>query len=190
MAPREQEARAGSRRERLLRIGQIGVRFFLRDDRYAHDIVVADGESWQVVLKSLEGTPEDAWPASPPLQSLHVETRGDDRQLALLVGMAGKSHWSASVELDPQTGRITFDVACRVRASEAGTLGSSYRTSEPVDATDTRRIVIECGGAQVICQSLGDACLHCDAQSANIVASASAETGPRTIRWGYVLWRA
>ncbi len=79
------------------------------------------------VLESIEGTPDQNWPPSPPLQELHLESRPDGKQLALLVGMAGTSHWSMSVEFDPHAGRAIFDVACRVKR-EADGLGSCYQS--------------------------------------------------------------
>ena len=48
--------------------------------------------------------------------------------MALLIGMAGKSHWSQSVETDPATTSLTFDVACRVQRQPPW-LGSSYHAS-------------------------------------------------------------
>lgn len=78
------------------------------------------------LLESIEGTPDDDWPPSPALQELHLEERPDGRRLALLVGMAGTSHWSLSVELDPVQRRALFDVACRVKRPP-GKLGSAYR---------------------------------------------------------------
>lgn len=74
------------------------VRFAWRGDRYAHEVSWFDGRDWTDVLSSVEGSPLDAWPASPPLQSLHFESRPGNRELALLVGMAGKSHWSVSID--------------------------------------------------------------------------------------------
>jgi hypothetical protein len=39
--------------------------------------------------------------------------------------MAGRSHWSQSIEADAATASLTFDVACRVQR-EPRWLGSSY----------------------------------------------------------------
>lgn len=102
------------------------VEFLWRGDRYGHVISAADdaGEL-QPLLESLEGTPADDWPPSPPLQSLHRETLPEGRAALLLVGAAGRSHWSASVEV--RNAGLSFDIACRY--SDAGTwLGCRYRT--------------------------------------------------------------
>ena len=93
-----------------LAAGGLTVRFDRTGDRISHSILI--GESEVPLLDSLEGESDEAWPPSPPFQELTLETRGD-RQLALLVGKAGTSHWSASV--DPQRDQILFDIACRIQ---------------------------------------------------------------------------
>jgi hypothetical protein len=97
------------------------VTFFRAGDRYAHRIEVFDAGqgSWQPVLESVEGAADEAWPASPPLQHLHMEKRAEG-PVALLVGMAGRTHWSAAVEVggEPDGQRvIRFDVAARVHGA-------------------------------------------------------------------------
>ena len=64
---------------------------------------------------------------------MQVEQRGAAR-VALLVGMAGRSHWSLSAEVVPAEQRITLDVACRCRA--AGALGSTYQIIRPLATSD------------------------------------------------------
>ena len=77
------------------------MQFVFREDRYAHEVWFDDGSAWVCALQSVEDSPAEAWPASPPWQSLHLESRPDQRPLALLVGMAGKNHWSASIDCRP-----------------------------------------------------------------------------------------
>src|SRR5687768_16641761 len=91
------------------------VLFQRHNDRYVHEAGIAGLNSEVALLKSVEGSPDEVWPISPPCQQVHFEERLGRLQIALAVGMAGTSHWSMSVELDPARGRITFDVACRVR---------------------------------------------------------------------------
>jgi hypothetical protein len=119
------------RKEALDAVGQNGeslrVEFVWRGDRYGHVIYVADAAGQlQLLLESVEGTPEDAWPPSPPLQSLHRETLPDGRQALLLVGAAGRGHWSASVEASAGSAALTFDFACR-HGGDRGWLGCRYR---------------------------------------------------------------
>jgi len=112
-----------------LPVGEISlvVEFLLRNDRYQRTVSVIDGLGQnRRLLESIEGESGDDWPESPPLQSLHVEDRPDGRQVALLVGMAGRSHWSASIEPAIDRAELVFDIACRHSAMPAW-LGSQYR---------------------------------------------------------------
>ncbi len=107
-------------------------------DRYGHCISRIDASgAIQPLLESMEGSAPDDWPPSPPLQSLTIEPRSDGRHVALLLGMAGNAHWSASVEAAGEKASLTFDIACR-HSANPGALGSRYRCL--VDARDQLRI--------------------------------------------------
>ena len=80
------------------------------------------------MLESVEGSASDDWPASPPLQNLSIEELAPGRRAALLVGMAGRSHWSASIEPVPGQAALLFDVACRTSDSDVS-LGSRIACS-------------------------------------------------------------
>jgi hypothetical protein len=103
------------------------VEFFWDGDRFGQLIstVSPNGEP-QPILQSIEGSPADDWPASPPLQNLSIENLAGSRRAALLVGMAGQSHWSASVEAMPDKPELAFDLACR-HATLPTWLGNRYR---------------------------------------------------------------
>jgi hypothetical protein len=96
-------------------------------DRLAHAFFIlnsaADNEPLGVCT-SIEGNECEAWPASPPLQSMSIEqhTTGP---VALLVGMAGRSHWSASFAAITDKKKLVVEIACRV-GGEPVRLGSSY----------------------------------------------------------------
>jgi hypothetical protein len=114
------------------------VAFERRGDRLAHRIAAERDGTWIDLLESVEGTADEDWPPSPPLQELHTESRADARQVALLVGMAGSSHWSLSVELLFERRELVFDTACRVRAAPAW-LGSVYRVCVADGQAERRR---------------------------------------------------
>ncbi|HEY2894185.1 MAG TPA: hypothetical protein VGJ16_08235, partial [Pirellulales bacterium] len=125
--------------------------------------------------------PDDAWPSSPPFQSATYEQKPDG-PVILLVGMAGKSHWSASVELDRADGHIRFDVACRAMAPPKDALGSRYRAVPGFAANDLGlEVVAEPNSARVQTSA--------DQKSITIVCanSPSASTGKQTLRWSYAL---
>ena len=100
------------------------VRFNWTGDRYAHSVWDVRGPE-VCLLSSLEGKLDQSWPPSPPLQQFHIEHRptGD---VALLVGMAGSAHWSASFGAGAPDGALLVQAACRSKAV-MGALGSSYR---------------------------------------------------------------
>ena len=98
----------------------------------------ASGETWPV-SESIEGTPVDDWPPSPALQSLSFHMLPDGRQAALLVGMAGSSHWSASIEPCADEPRLRFDIACR-HSRRPERLGSQYQL---LDASAHGRLIVE-----------------------------------------------
>src|SRR5438045_2944877 len=95
-------------------------------DRYYHAISLI-GHSGRIMplMESLNGLAEDEWPPSPPLQTLSIETLPDGRSVALLVGMAGRSHWSASIEPVSGQAKLIFDIACR-HPGPPHWLGSRY----------------------------------------------------------------
>ena len=103
------------------------VDFLWRGDRFGQVISLVDSNGKATPLwESEEGSAVSDWPASPPLQSLHIETLPDGRRAALLIGMAGRSHWSASIEPAKGAAEITFDLACR-HVGQPAWLGSRYR---------------------------------------------------------------
>jgi hypothetical protein len=182
--------------ERILEAGDLRLRFFWRDDRYAHEIVLAARGTWHPLLRSIEGTARENWPPSPPLQSIDFERDAQNRQVALLLGMAGKSHWSASVELDPQAALARFSLACRTGGSDVwGPLSSRYEVLGSVQTADECRAIIRpapptSSGLRVDAQD------HCGA-SARLVRSAASLTiephgvlpsdEPQTIQWHYAI---
>lgn len=95
------------------------IRFFWVGDRFRHELLRGD----TCCLRSVESG-DDEWPDTPPLQQLHVEQRKAS-EVVLAVGMAGKSHWSLSVERSPEEDGFVFDYACLVKTSPLF-LGSTY----------------------------------------------------------------
>jgi hypothetical protein len=150
------------------------VEFEWRGDRFGHSIVLVSGGAPGSIplLKSIEGTAGEAWPPSPPLQSLSLETLPDGRKVALLVGMAGRSHWSASIEALPDRPALVFDIACR-RGQEAEALGSAY---QPAAGTDERRNLICAAGTA----------LQEDERALRFFPQVQASVGS-TVRWKYTV---
>ncbi|HVA46825.1 MAG TPA: hypothetical protein VNH11_10710 [Pirellulales bacterium] len=166
--------------------GDLHVVFSRRGDRYGHEVWCARGEE-RMLLASVEGAAEDPWPPSPPFQELHVEQRGD-KQVALLVGRAGRSHWSLSVEPDLADGSLVFDVACR-SAAAMGWLGSTYRI---VDADAARslgngRFLFASGYELHVSAGGVEAEQAGEERRLRIAARAEHSHAPQTVRWRYRL---
>lgn len=169
------------------------VAFQWRADRFAHIISLIRSDGGIVsLLESVEGSAADHWPPSPPLQSLSIETLPEGRRAALLVGMAGQNHWSASIEVVPGEAALIFDIACRTKDRDAA-LGSRYRLASPNEtslfaAADRSWIEAQSGEDSVVFVPLqaateGARLESLDSLSFAIMPQVS-PSGP-TIRWRY-----
>lgn len=161
-------------------------------DRFTHHVDWVAGSQSFRLLESIEGDGQQAWPPSPALQQLTIEPRSGRRQVALLVGMAGQSHWSVSIENEPRERRLTFDVACRIpEASDQ--LGSQYRTGSQVNllAPDHGAELTVAGRCcQLMLESTGRGesdLLEFNDGVLKIVATQQLDTFPDTLRWKYSL---
>ncbi|MEX2558466.1 MAG: hypothetical protein WD403_01065 [Pirellulales bacterium] len=178
-------------REQAIGGGGVRVVFDKAADRYAHRIELTD-EAGLVVLESIEGTPGDAWPPSPPLKEIQIEREAQGGWLALLVGMAGRSHWSLSIALDPLASRLTFDAACRL-GQEPAWLGSRYRLLAQPESSQWHR-----AWRFEPCETLGElseVTLHepgplpSSGVLLEVRPSSASGAGPRTVRWKYSVAR-
>ena len=167
--------------------GDLQIVFVRTGDRFSHRIAhLASSDT--PLLASVEGQPDDPWPSSPPWQELHVERRGE-LQVALLVGRAGHSHWSMSVEPELAADGFLFDIACRT-SGEVGFLGSTYRLAGgamPVLAANG----IHLGGGNELCVLTGEIELSGagENRTARVRPLPRSDTSPQTIRWQYRLSR-
>lgn len=136
------------------------VRFDWSADRFDHAI----DHNEQSLVTVIEGQ-DAAWPASPPIQQLSVESI-DDRDVALGVGCAGTSHWSLSVE--PVDDGFRFDWACRSKETPKF-LGTTYRLSAGFDC-------------------FAEAGANVESKSGTHVVMPNAELAQGdTIRWSYLV---
>lgn len=129
------------------------VDFFYLGDRHAHRILLASADQQRRWLDSLEGDAAALWPASPPLQQLVIESRADG-DVALLLGMAGRSHWSMSV-MAMAGGGLWFDVACRPQGASPR-LASTYRTHSAWQATGSAELACRAGRIELVDGARGE----------------------------------
>jgi hypothetical protein len=131
---------------------QLGVRFVIAGDRYAHVIALGTAQRHWTLLESVEGGGDEMWPPSPALQCCNLEQLPSNRRAALLVGMAGSSHWSLAAEVIAANGidRLVLDVACRV-TSPPERLGNRYRVGPSVQwDAETRILQTPLGAARLL----------------------------------------
>lgn len=161
-------------------------------DRVIHYVDWVAGRQSFRLLESVEGDEQQEWPPSPALQQLTIEQRSARRQVALLVGMAGQSHWSVSIENEPSERRLTFDVACRI-AEPSNQLGSQYRTPAQVNISSPDQgaeLTVAGRRCQLVLESTGRGesdLLEFNKGLLRIVATQQLTTYPDTLRWKYSL---
>jgi hypothetical protein len=161
------------------------IEFQRHADRYAHQIICTAADGSQVIWASQEGTSAETWPSSSPLQSLHVETRPDGSPTIMLVGMAGRSHWSMSVEAPTEQNQLLFDVACRV-SEPPHWLGSTYKCLSETTAPPLNHFPFTVWHGDLPESNLP---LQLDQSTGvlRIPAPPHLEKFPQTIRWRYAI---
>lgn len=120
-----------------LRAGSTLAVFAWSGDRWTHRIETAPGDGashWLAVDGPLPPADDPRWPASPVLVELsqvHVPGgRATGGPAIVGVGLAGRSHFSASVAIDPDDAdKIRFEIACRLHEPPVW-LGSTYRRGD------------------------------------------------------------
>ena len=110
---------------------QIALQFAQASDRWHHRLIIVANDEATEFMSSAEGTPEEEWPPSPPLQeaTLHELPEGN---AILCVGMAGKSHWSAAYSIEPSVKgqHVRADLAClQKEESPSAKLGCCYNVN-------------------------------------------------------------
>jgi hypothetical protein len=124
--------------------GQLSIAFHWRNDRYDHVIASINGAKNQSLFRSVNGSVDEDWPASPAIQQLSTETI-EDKPTVLGVGCCGTSHFSVSVQPATNPAAIRFEWAVRlskelsetdIAAIEGWWLGTTY---QPAKARDSNR---------------------------------------------------
>jgi hypothetical protein len=116
-----------------LNAGGLRVEFLWCGDRFAHVLSLVDPDGDAIPLWRSEEGEANPWRPCPPLQDLSIETLPDARRVALLVGKAGRGHWSASIETVSGQAALLFDIACRTDDGDT-VLGSTYYWAAPATA--------------------------------------------------------
>ena len=114
-----------------LSAGALSVRYSKLRDRLSHTIGIVVKDSFIPFMESIEGSEEEPWPASPPMQQMVQECFTPGASPVLLgVGLSGNGHWSTAIETHG-AGRLKFDIACKNSKSSTW-FGSQYRLLPPI----------------------------------------------------------
>ncbi|HUP80323.1 MAG TPA: hypothetical protein VM260_17340 [Pirellula sp.] len=106
--------------------GALSVCYSKLQDRLSHTIGIGDGDAYIALLESIEGSEEQPWPESPPMQQMVEEGFTPGTSPVLLgVGMSGNGHWSTAIE-SLHDEQLKFDIACK-NSKSSTFLGSQYR---------------------------------------------------------------
>ena len=139
-----------------LTAGSLTITFDWQHDRWAHRVTLDGRAVAESVEDSDDGSSDPRWPASPVLTEV-MSTEAAGRPAIVGVGLAGRSHFSASFTPHPTLAdSVLVEIACRVQ-EQPGRLGSTYRTA-------AGRLVraVPCGEADT-------------------------DSLPRTIQWSYAI---
>ena len=111
-----------------LSAGRTGVVFTWHGDRWRHSVSI-DGVPFATSQEHTADGRDRSWPASPPLVELStLETPNGPAILA--VGLAGRSHFSASISRHPgEADTLLFEIACRIKEPPVW-LGSTYLVAD------------------------------------------------------------
>ena len=168
-------------RSELLSVGRITVAFEWVGDRWRHCLLVHGKSGWQPIYQSVEGPlpgGDPNWPASAVLVELSRVGRGESAAL-VAVGLAGRSHFSASIAPDPDDSQaILFEMACRTPLPPQW-LGATYSPASSIFPEETPALVI-----QPVFR-----CFVSSDSKANVQRIQAAENSPSvvplTVRWSY-----
>lgn len=169
----------------ILETAGLRMSFHACGDRLAHTVGLVVGNRVVPLLASVEGTPADDWPTSPPLTTIELSSRAG-MQHALLLGMAGRSHWSVSVVLSEAARRLEFEIACRMK-EPATSLGSAYRTMvAPKSRQEGVELSVDDETVRVEDPSRKRA-VHVTPDGLNVPVDPPAGPYPQTVRWSYTI---
>lgn len=165
-----------------------GVRleFYRENDRYRHRLLFIDGDRVIEVARSVEGTDVVVWPKSPPLQQLSLENQQGSKEVALGVGMAGRSHWSLAVDAFTDPPSLRFEAACRFN-ERPELLGSTYELlgNEQQWSIAHDLSCVRSDGGIVIKPSDATCGLVVEDHQCRLNAGTDSSQFPETIAWSY-----
>ncbi|MGN6133430.1 MAG: hypothetical protein ACTHOU_02975 [Aureliella sp.] len=167
--------------------GRLGrVEFHWTGDRYRHQWRFPARDDAPPVLSSVESTADAIWPASPPLQQVHLQSFDDGREVIFGVGMSGRGHWSASFTMVPELNGWIVEFACRSPLMPER-LGCLYELADGWDRSQ-QTWQYQSGDSKLSFEAIAPSTLTVDdAQRLVLAPGALPTTTPSTTQWAYRL---
>jgi hypothetical protein len=127
---------------------------------------------------------EEAGPASPAFQDLHVETLGPGIVEVQAMGQASRNIYSCAVRFDAAQRSIDFDFAARLRVVTAASVATAYRLTASPEAT------VECSPHQLVMGTVSQHLLTitCEEPGVALVLGHGDDAGGRLLTAGHVGW--
>lgn len=165
-------------------------------DRWHHRLMLAGAGA--VCLISVEGTPEEAVPASPAFQDLWFERLSDEQCEFQMMGQAGQAIFSGAIRVSEPLGQLEFDLCSRRKKEGVDVCCRSTYELHPLvtPGVQTTEQVWEFPGLRFAGASTAEPAAIAPVvptrfAGGRLVAGYCLETGcipaaaERTIRWGY-----
>lgn len=157
-------------------------------DRYEHFVEIADGDHWQPVLCSVEGTATDHWPASPPIREIVANSpsnQTEDSTPLLATGAAGTTYWSIAIART--AGSFDFDHACRRAQQSANFIGSTYEFAGSIVSAISTSVTIETESGCLSLRVFDNDASHgrLQAYGNRVEICPNRQTVDKTLRWKY-----
>ena len=181
----------------VIRADDIFAVFHRENQRWIHHIdLPRDAGAPEVVMRSLEGAADDAWPPSPVIQQLEVQLQEGAVSSVMGLGMSGPVHWSLSCRAAPhplpglsEIKCLLFEVACRLPGAFER-VGTCYHVVPEIAATQVKQNILYTSRIGAWSVSANGATISNMNQTLRFDAFDEVDDpAPRTVQWAYAINR-
>jgi hypothetical protein len=171
--------------------------FQREDQRWTHQVeLMNDSGEHDLIMRSLEGAADDAWPPSPVIQELEVPVKDGVIAGVMGLGMSGPVHWSLSCYTAPHPvakwsglKSLIFEAACRVQGAFER-VGTCYHVVPEISATEIDQgIMYRCRAGQWYTTANAGVIANMNQTLRIDVFDEELEPSARTVQWAYAINR-
>jgi hypothetical protein len=171
--------------------------FQRENQRWIHQIELSDNSgNYEVVMRSLEGAADNAWPPSPVIQEIEVPVKDGVIRGVIGLGMSGSVHWSMSCYPAPhpvarwaRIESLIFEAAGRVQGAFER-IGTCYHVVPEIAATELDQgIVYRCRAGQWYTTANAGVISNMNQTLRIDVFDEELEPSARTVQWAYAINR-